>query len=221
MKRYSGGNMYILEITTKDKLKTSAKKVREALAKSGLEAEFEVYELKEKSIGLRVNSESELNKILSFILMLKMQQKIITYEGLKINVDSVKANKYEAPTIGDKINILFEKEVLFKIGSNFKSDFSLYLMLDWLAKKYNKTGVEEKIYITPELVSDIIYEEKLDASPIDVKGYLAPAFIGEIILDLTKVEEKSKIKTLLSYGLANGVGYNSQKGYGRIRIKSI
>ena len=117
----------------------------------------------------------------------------------------------------------FLTPTLFKIGSNFKGEYSNYLFFSWLLRKFNKLlPKENKINISRESIEKIsVIENSLESVEVQLKDYTATAFKGKLKLNFENIDSEfiENFENILNYGIENGVGYKNKNGYGKIKNK--
>lgn len=166
---------------------------------------------------LFVLEKESLNIILKKITELKLSNEKFEILGKKLEIKELKIEKNE---IGNEINIKFLTPTFFKIGSNFKEEFSLNIFIKWLSKKYNNSKGIKEIFASRLLEGIKIKYEDFFSEKVLLNTYEINGFKGEINLDISGLDTKDKeyFMEILSFGVANGIGYRNNKGYGKIKI---
>jgi len=141
-----------------------------------------------------------------------------------LDIQEVKLEKCKK-LLEDKVLVVnFLTPTLFKIGSNFKGEYSNYLFFSWLLRKFNKLlPKENKINISRESIEKIsVVENSLESVEVQLKDYTTTAFKGKLKLDFENIDSEliENFENILNYGIENGVGYKNKNGYGKIKINS-
>lgn len=162
---------------------------------------------------LSVLDKESLDIILKKITELKLSNEKFEILGKKLEIKELKIEKNE-------IKIKFLTPTFFKIGSNFKEEFSLNIFIKWLSKKYNNSKGIKEIF-SPRLLKGIkIKNQKFTLEKVLLNTYELNGFKGEINLDISELDAKDKeyLMEILNFGVINSVGYKNNKGYGKIKI---
>ncbi|MEE1476833.1 CRISPR system precrRNA processing endoribonuclease RAMP protein Cas6 [Fusobacterium sp.] len=215
------------------KFKRKELKIRENILKSEvlscLNLQDEVFHLKEiklekNSLSLKIDGKEFLNKLINEITKLKLENRKLKILDFNLDIQEVKLEKCKR-LLEDKIlTIEFLTPTLFKIGSNFKGEYSNYLFFSWLLRKFNKLlPKENKINISRESIEKIsVIENSLESVEVQLKDYTATAFKGKLKLNFENIDSEliENFENILNYGIENGVGYKNKNGYGKIKINS-
>lgn len=196
------------------KFKRKELKIRENILKSEvlscLNLQDEVFHLKEiklekNSLSLKIDGKEFLNKLINEITKLKLEK------CKRLLEDKILVVNFLTPT-------------LFKIGSNFKGEYSNYLFFSWLLRKFNKLlPKENKINISRESIEKIsVVENSLESVEVQLKDYTTTAFKGKLKLNFENIDSEliENFENILNYGIENGVGYKNKNGYGKLEINS-
>lgn len=215
------------------KFKGKELKIRENILKSEvlscLNLQDEVFHLKEiklekNSLSLKIDGKEFLNKLINEITKLKLENRKLKILDFNLDIQEVKLEKCKK-LLEDKIlTIEFLTPTLFKIGSNFKGEYSNYLFFSWLLRKFNKPlPKENKINISRESIEKIsVVENSLESVEVQLKDYTTTAFKGKLKLNFENIDSEliENFENILNYGIENGVGYKNKNGYGKIKINS-
>lgn len=215
------------------KFKGKEIKIKENILKfevlSCLKLQDEIFCLKEiklekNSLSLKIDGKEFLNKLINEITKLKLENRKLKILNFNLDIQEVKLEKCKR-LLEDKIlTIDFLTPTLFKIGSNFKDEYSNYLFFSWLLRKFNKALLKEnKINISRENIEKInIIDNRLESVEVQLKDYTTTAFKGKLKLDFKNIDSEfiENFENILNYGLKNGVGYKNKNGYGKIEINS-
>lgn len=215
------------------KFKGKELKIRENILKSEvlscLNLQDEVFHLKEiklekNSLSLKIDGKEFLNKLINEITKLKLENRKLKILDFNLDIQEVKLEKCKK-LLEDKILVVnFLTPTLFKIGSNFKGEYSNYLFFSWLLRKFNKLlPKENKINISRESIEKIsVVENSLESVEVQLKDYTTTAFKGKLKLDFENIDSEliENFENILNYGIENGVGYKNKNGYGKIKINS-
>lgn len=215
------------------KFKGKELKIRENILKSEvlscLNLQDEVFHLKEiklekNSLSLKIDGKEFLNKLINEITKLKLENRKLKILDFNLDIQEVKLEKCKR-LLEDKIlTIEFLTPTLFKIGSNFKGEYSNYLFFSWLLRKFNKDlPKENKINISREDIEKIIViDNSFESVEANLNGFTTTAFTGKIKLNFENIESEfiENFESILDYGVKNGVGYKNKNGYGKIEINS-
>lgn len=215
------------------KFKGKELKIRENILKSEvlncLNLQDEVFHLKEiklekNSLLLKIDGKEFLNKLINEITKLKLENRELKILNFNLDIQEVKLEKCKR-LLEDKILVVnFLTPTLFKIGSNFKGEYSNYLFFSWLLRKFNKLlPKENKINISRESIEKIsVIENSLESVEVQLKDYTATAFKGKLKLNFENIDNEfiENFENILNYGIENGVGYKNKNGYGKIKINS-
>ena len=198
----------ILKIFNLQKDKFNLKKVE-------LEREFLILELEEKD---------SLNSVINEITKLKLDNKKLSILDLNLDIQEIKFEKTKRLLENKILMVEFLTPTLFKVGSNFKGEYSNYLFFSWLLRKFNRDlPKENKITILKEDIEKIIILEKeFESIEIQLNEFITTAFKGKLKLNFKNINSDliNNFETILNYGLKNGVGYKNNNGYGKIKINS-
>lgn len=198
----------ILKIFNLQKDKFNLKKVE-------LEREFLILELGEKD---------SLNSVINEITKLKLNNKKLSILDLNLDIQEIKFEKTKRLLENKILMVEFLTPTLFKVGSNFKGEYSNYLFFSWLLRKFNRDlPKENKITILKEDIEKIIILEKeFESVEIQLNEFITTAFKGKLKLNFKNINSDfiNNFETILNYGLKNGVGYKNNNGYGKIKINS-
>lgn len=215
------------------KFKGKEIKIRENILKSEvlncLNLQDEVFHLKEiklekNSLSLKIDDKEFLNKLINEITKLKLENRKLKILNFNLDIQEVKLEKCKR-LLEDKILVVnFLTPTLFKIGSNFKGEYSNYLFFSWLLRKFNKLlPKENKINISRESIEKIsVVENSLESVEVQLKDYTTTAFKGKLKLNFENIDSEliENFENILNYGIENGVGYKNKNGYGKIEINS-
>jgi CRISPR-associated endoribonuclease Cas6 len=215
------------------KFKGKELKIRENILKSEvlncLNLQDEVFHLKEiklekNSLSLKIDGKEFLNKLINEITKLKLENRKLKILNFNLDIQEVKLAKCKK-LLEDKILVVnFLTPTLFKIGSNFKGEYSNYLFFSWLLRKFNKLlPKENKINISRESIEKIsVVENSLESVEVQLKDYTTTAFKGKLKLNFENIDSEliENFENILNYGIENGVGYKNKNGYGKIKINS-
>ena len=156
------------------KFKGKELKIRENILKSEvlscLNLQDKVFHLKEiklekNSLSLKIDGKEFLNKLINEITKLKLENRKLKILDFNLDIQEVKLEKCKK-LLEDKILVVnFLTPTLFKIGSNFKGEYSNYLFFSWLLRKFNKLlPKENKINISRESIEKIsVVENSLES----------------------------------------------------------
>lgn len=196
---------------------------------SCLKLQDEVFHLKEiklekNSLSLKIDGKEFLNKLINEITKLKLENRKLKILNFNLDIQEVKLEKCKK-LLEDKVLVVnFLTPTLFKIGSNFKGEYSNYLFFSWLLRKFNKPlPKENKINISRESIEKIsVVENSLESVEVQLKDYTATAFKGKLKLNFENIDSEliENFENILNYGIENGVGYKNKNGYGKIKINS-
>lgn len=215
------------------KFKGKELKIRENILKSEvlscLNLQDEVFHLKEiklekNSLSLKIDGKEFLNKLINEITKLKLENRKLKILNFNLDIQEVKLEKCKK-LLEDKVLVVnFLTPTLFKIGSNFKGEYSNYLFFSWLLRKFNKLlPKENKINISRESIEKIsVVENSLESVEVQLKDYTTTAFKGKLKLNFENIDSEliENFENILNYGIENGVGYKNKNGYGKIEINS-
>lgn len=215
------------------KFKGKELKIRENILKSEvlscLNLQDEVFHLKEiklekNSLLLKIDGKEFLNKLINEITKLKLENRKLKILDFNLDIQEVKLEKCKK-LLEDKVLVVnFLTPTLFKIGSNFKGEYSNYLFFSWLLRKFNKLlPKENKINISRESIEKIsVVENSLESVEVQLKDYTTTAFKGKLKLNFENIDSEliENFENILNYGIENGVGYKNKNGYGKIKINS-
>lgn len=215
------------------KFKRKELKIRENILKSEvlscLNLQDEVFHLKEiklekNSLLLKIDGKEFLNKLINEITKLKLENRKLKILDFNLDIQEVKLEKCKK-LLEDKILVVnFLTPTLFKIGSNFKGEYSNYLFFSWLLRKFNKLlPKENKINISRESIEKIsVVENSLESVEVQLKDYTTTAFKGKLKLNFENIDSEliENFENILNYGIENGVGYKNKNGYGKLEINS-
>lgn len=215
------------------KFKGKELKIRENILKSEvlncLNLQDEVFHLKEiklekNSLSLKIDGKEFLNKLINEITKLKLENRKLKILDFNLDIQEVKLEKCKK-LLEDKILVVnFLTPTLFKIGSNFKGEYSNYLFFSWLLRKFNKLlPKENKINISRESIEKIsVVENSLESVEVQLKDYTTTAFKGKLKLNFENIDSEliENFENILNYGIENGVGYKNKNSYGKIEINS-
>ena len=184
------------------------------LKKVELEREFLILELGEKD---------SLNSVINEITKLKLDNKKLSILDLNLDIQEIKFEKTKRLLENKILMVEFLTPTLFKVGSNFKGEYSNYLFFSWLLRKVNRDlPKENKITILKEDIEKIIILEKeFESVEIQLNEFITTAFKGKLKLNFKNINSDliNNFETILNYGLKNG-GYKNNNGYGKIKINS-
>lgn len=185
------------------------------LKKVELEREFLILELGEKD---------SLNSVINEITNLKLNNKKLSILDLNLDIQEIKFEKTKRLLENKILMVEFLTPTLFKVGSNFKGEYSNYLFFSWLLRKFNRDlPKENKVTILKEDIEKIIILEKeFENVEIQLNEFITTAFKGKLKLNFKNINSDliNNFETILNYGLKNGVGYKNNNGYGKIKINS-
>ena len=185
------------------------------LKKVELEREFLILELGEKD---------SLNNVINELTKLKLNNKKLSILDLNLDIQEIKFEKTKRLLENKILMVEFLTPTLFKVGSNFKGEYSNYLFFSWLLRKFNRDlPKENKITILKEDIEKIIILEKeFENVEIQLNEFITTAFKGKLKLNFKNINSDliNNFETILNYGLKNGVGYKNNNGYGKIKINS-
>lgn len=185
------------------------------LKKVELEREFLILELGEKN---------NLNSVINELTNLKLNNKKLSILDLNLDIQEIKFEKTKRLLENKILMVEFLTPTLFKVGSNFKGEYSNYLFFSWLLRKFNRDlPKENKITILKEDIEKIIILEKeFESVEIQLNEFITTAFKGKLKLNFKNINSDliNNFETILNYGLKNGVGYKNNNGYGKIKINS-
>lgn len=185
------------------------------LKKVELEREFLILELGEKD---------SLNSVINELTKLKLNNKKLSILDLNLDIQEIKFKKTKRLLENKILMVEFLTPTLFKVGSNFKGEYSNYLFFSWLLRKVNRDlPKENKITILKEDIEKIIILEKeFENVEIQLNEFITTAFKGKLKLNFKNINSDliNNFETILNYGLKNGVGYKNNNGYGKIKINS-
>lgn len=185
------------------------------LKKVELEREFLILELGDKD---------SLNSVINEITNLKLNNKKLSILDLNLDIQEIKFEKTKRLLENKMLMVEFLTPTLFKVGSNFKGEYSNYLFFSWLLRKVNRDlPKENKITILKEDIEKIIILEKeFENVEIQLNEFITTAFKGKLKLNFKNINSDliNNFETILNYGLKNGVGYKNNNGYGKIKINS-
>ena len=185
------------------------------LKKVELEREFLILELGEKD---------SLNNVINELTKLKLNNKKLSILDLNLDIQEIKFEKTKRLLENKMLMVEFLTPTLFKVGSNFKGEYSNYLFFSWLLRKFNRDlPKENKITILKEDIEKIIILEKeFENVEIQLNEFITTAFKGKLKLNFKNINSDliNNFETILNYGLKNGVGYKNNNGYGKIKINS-
>lgn len=215
------------------KFKGKELKIRENILKSEvlscLNLQDEVFHLKEiklekNSLSLKIDGKEFLNKLINEITKLKLENRKLKILNFNLDIQEVKLEKCKK-LLEDKVLVVnFLTPTLFKIGSNFKGEYSNYLFFSWLLRKFNKPlPKENKINISRESIEKIsVVENSLESVEVQLKDYTTTAFKGKLKLNFENIDSEliENFENILNYGIENGVGYKNKNGYGKLEINS-
>lgn len=215
------------------KFKGKELKIRENILKSEvlscLNLQDKVFYLKEiklekNSLSLKINGKEFLNKLINEITKLKLENRKLKILNFNLDIQEVKLEKCKRLLENKILTIDFLTPTLFKIGSNFKGEYSNYLFFSWLLRKFNKPlPKENKISISRENIEKInIIDNSLERVDVQLKDYTTTAFKGKLKLNFENIDSEliENFENILNYGIENGVGYKNKNGYGKIKINS-
>ncbi|MDY3059162.1 MAG: CRISPR system precrRNA processing endoribonuclease RAMP protein Cas6 [Fusobacterium sp.] len=215
------------------KFKRKELKIRENILKSEvlscLNLQDEVFHLKEiklekNSLSLKIDGKEFLNKLINEITKLKLENRKLKILDFNLDIQEVKLEKCKRLLENKILTIEFLTPTLFKIGSNFKGEYSNYLFFSWLLRKFNKLlPKENKINISRESIEKIsVIENSLESVEVQLKDYTTTAFKGKLKLNFENIDSEliENFENILNYGIENGVGYKNKNGYGKIKINS-
>lgn len=221
--------MYKLIIKFKGKELKIIENILKSEVLSCLNLQDEVFHLKEiklekNSLSLKIDGKEFLNKLINEITKLKLENRKLKILDFNLDIQEVKLEKCKK-LLEDKILVVnFLTPTLFKIGSNFKGEYSNYLFFSWLLRKFNKLlPKENKINISRESIEKIsVVENSLESVEVQLKDYTTTAFKGKLKLDFENIDSEliENFENILNYGIENGVGYKNKNGYGKIEINS-
>lgn len=215
------------------KFKGKELKIKENILKSEvlsyLNIQDEVFHLKEiklekNSLSLKIDGKEILNKLINEITKLKLENRKLKILDFNLDIQEVKLEKCKRLLESKILVVNFLTPTLFKIGSNFKGEYTNYLFFSWLLRKFNKTlPKENKINISRESIEKIsVVENSLESVEVQLKDYTTTAFKGKLKLNFENIDSEfiENFENILNYGVENGVGYKNKNGYGKIKINS-
>lgn len=221
--------MYKLIIKFKGKELKIIENILKSEVLSCLNLQDEVFHLKEiklekNSLSLKIDDKEFLNKLINEITKLKLENRKLKILNFNFDIQEVKLEKCKK-LLEDKVLVVnFLTPTLFKIGSNFKGEYSNYLFFSWLLRKFNKLlPKENKINISRESIEKIsVVENSLESVEVQLKDYTTTAFKGKLKLNFENIDSEliENFENILNYGIENGVGYKNKNGYGKIKINS-
>lgn len=221
--------MYKLIIKFKGKELKTRENILKSEVLSCLNLQDEVFHLKEiklekNSLSLKIDGKEFLNKLINEITKLKLENRKLKILDFNLDIQEVKLEKCKK-LLEDKILVVnFLTPTLFKIGSNFKGEYSNYLFFSWLLRKFNKLlPKENKINISRESIEKIsVVENSLESVEVQLKDFTTTAFKGKLKLNFENIDSEliENFENILNYGIENGVGYKNKNGYGKIEINS-
>lgn len=180
--------------------------------------------LKNGILELIIKDKIFLNSIIDGITRLKLENKKLSFLDLELDIQEVRLEKLKKILENKRVKIEFLTPTLFKIGSNFKSEYSNTLFFSWLLRKFNRElGIEEKIEIPKDKMERvIILNRELENINIKLNNFETGAFRGKIELDFQGIDSNliENFEKILNYGLKHNIGYKNKKGYGKIRINN-
>lgn len=185
------------------------------LKKVELEREFLILELGEKD---------SLNNVINELTKLKLNNKKLSILDLNLDIQEIKFEKTKRLLENKILMVEFLTPTLFKVGSNFKGEYSNYLFFSWLLRKVNRDlPKENKITILKEDIEKIIILEKeFESVEIQLNEFITTAFKGKLKLNFENIDSEliENFENILNYGIENGVGYKNKNGYGKLEINS-
>lgn len=180
--------------------------------------------LKNGILELIIKDKIFLNSIIDGITRLKLENKKLSVLDLELDIQEVRLEKLKKILENKRVKIEFLTPTLFKIGSNFKSEYSNTLFFSWLLRKFNRElGIEEKIEIPKDKMERvIILNRELENINIKLNNFETGAFRGKIELDFQGIDSNliENFEKILNYGLKHNIGYKNKNGYGKIRINN-
>lgn len=180
--------------------------------------------LKNGILELIIKDKIFLNSIIDGITRLKLENKKLSFLDLELDIQEVRLEKLKKILENKRVKIEFLTPTLFKIGSNFKSEYSNTLFFSWLLRKFNRElGIEEKIEIPKDKMERvIILNRELENINIKLNNFETGAFRGKIELDFQGIDSNliENFEKILNYGLKHNIGYKNKNGYGKIRINN-
>ena len=215
--KFKGRTRYIKEEILEDEILKifNLQKDNFNLKKVELEREFLILELGEKD---------SLNNVINELTNLKLNNKKLSILDLNLDIQEIKFEKTKRLLENKMLMVEFLTPTLFKVGSNFKGEYSNYLFFSWLLRKFNRDlPKENKITILKEDIEKIIILEKeFENVEIQLNEFITTAFKGKLKLNFKNINSDliNNFETILNYGLKNGVGYKNNNGYGKIKINS-
>lgn len=215
------------------KVRGKNKKIREDILKEevlkNLNLKAENYSLvlmrfENKVLELVIKDKFFLNNMIDEITKLKLENKKLSVLDLELDIQEVRLEKLKKILENKRVKIEFLTPTLFKIGSNFKSEYSNTLFFSWLLRKFNRElGIEEKIEIPKDKMERvIILNRELENINIKLNNFETGAFRGKIELDFQGIDSNliENFEKILNYGLKHNIGYKNKNGYGKIRINN-
>lgn len=173
-------------------------------------------------IVLEILSKELLNKVIDEITKLKLDNRKLNILDLNLDIQEIKLEKVKRLLDKKSITLEFLTPTMFKVGSNFKEEYSNYIVFSWLLRKFNKElSKEEKINIPKDEIEKInIFDKKLERATVEINHFIVPAFKGKVSLSFEFVDNDfiEKFEKILNYGLKNNIGYKNKNGYGKIKI---
>lgn len=181
-------------------------------------------ELERESLILELGEKDSLNSVIKELTKLKLNNKKLSILDLNLDIQEIKFEKTKRLLENKILMVEFLTPTLFKVGSNFKGEYSNYLFFSWLLRKFNRDlPKENKITILKEDIEKIIILEKeFESVEIQLNEFITKAFKGKLKLNFKNINSDliNNFETILNYGLKNGVGYKNNNGYGKIKINS-
>lgn len=163
-----------------------------------------------------------IDSILEKIMRLKLSGDEFYIDNKKIPIKEINIKKIESSKLKDKIEIIIKAPIIFKIGSNFLKEFSVFIFFSWILRKYNKV-IKEKEILTKENIEKIkILDEKIGKKEICLSNdYKVSGFIGSFTMDISELEvsKKELVKKIIDFAIINKIGYKIDKGFGKILAK--
>lgn len=221
--------MYKLIIKFKGKGIKIGKSILKSEVLKGFNLENEAFNLKKVELEknfliLEVENKVFLNRIIDEITKLKFDNQKLKILNSSLDIQEIKLEKCKSLLENKILMIKFLTPTLFKIGSNFKGEYSNYLFFSWLLRKFNKDlPKENKINISREDIEKIIViDNSFESVEANLNGFTTTAFTGKIKLNFENIESEfiENFEIILDYGVKNGVGYKNKNGYGKIEINS-
>lgn len=181
-------------------------------------------ELEREFLILQLGEKDSLNSVINEITNLNLNNKKLSILDLNLDIQEIKFEKTKRLLENKILMVEFLTPTLFKVGSNFKGEYSNYLFFSWLLRKVNRDlPKENKITILKEDIEKIIILEKeFESVEIQLNEFITTAFKGKLKLNFKNINSDliNNFETILNYGLKNGVGYKNNNGYGKIKINS-